>query len=115
MAVADPGFPPGWGGNPLGGRQHFAKFSQKLHEIERNLDPGGRSCKREETQLKVKYLTNLLFFCAVNFCELFLNISPGKIYCRKYYILLNISASQSGCHSNSHIRRSETKDPSLVE
>ena len=38
-AVADPGFPLGWGANPGGGGNlrlyDFAKFSQKLYEIER--------------------------------------------------------------------------------
>ena len=37
--VMDPGFPPGGGVNPPGGggglTHNFAKFSQKLHEIER--------------------------------------------------------------------------------
>ena len=36
-AVVDPGFPRGGGSNPPGGSPtyDFAKFSQKLHEIER--------------------------------------------------------------------------------
>ena len=41
--VADPGFPPGGGENPLGEWTHnFAKFSQKLHEIERIWTPDRR-------------------------------------------------------------------------
>ena len=41
-SVADPGFPSGGGANPPGGGMptyDFAKFSQKLHEIERFLTP----------------------------------------------------------------------------
>ena len=46
LSVADPGFPRGGGTNsPRGGggapTYHFAKFSQKLHEIERIWAPGG--------------------------------------------------------------------------
>ena len=45
-SVADPGFPGGGGGaNSPEGRTptyNFAKFSQKLHEIERIWTPGGR-------------------------------------------------------------------------
>ena len=42
-AVADPGFSRGGGVNPPGGREH-AKFSRKLHEIERIWTPrGGRA------------------------------------------------------------------------
>ena len=43
-AVADPGFPPGGGTNyPEGAPTYdFAKFSQKLHEIERIWTRGGR-------------------------------------------------------------------------
>ena len=42
-AMADPGFPRGGGANSPGGAQtyNFAKFSQKLHEIERIWTPGG--------------------------------------------------------------------------
>ena len=41
--VADPGFSRGGGVNPPGGREH-AKFSRKLHEIERIWTPrGGRA------------------------------------------------------------------------
>ena len=42
-AVADPGFPRGGGANSPGGAPtyDFAKFSQKLHEIERIWTPGG--------------------------------------------------------------------------
>ena len=41
--VADPGFLPGGGANSPGGAPtyDFAKFSQKLHEIERIWTPGG--------------------------------------------------------------------------
>ena len=41
--VADPGFPQGGGANSPGGAPtyDFAKFSQKLHEIERIWTPGG--------------------------------------------------------------------------
>ena len=41
-AVADPGFPRGGGANSPGGAPtyDFAKFSQKLHEIERIWTPG---------------------------------------------------------------------------
>ena len=41
--VADPGFPRGGGANSPGGAPtyDFAKFSQKLHEIERIWTPGG--------------------------------------------------------------------------
>ena len=43
--MADPGFPQGGGANSPGGggapTYDFAKFSQKLHEIERILTPGG--------------------------------------------------------------------------
>ena len=43
FAVADPGFSRGGGVNPPGGREH-AKFSRKLHEIERIWTPrGGRA------------------------------------------------------------------------
>ena len=37
MTMTDPGFPRGWGANSRGGAPtyDFAKFSQKLHEIER--------------------------------------------------------------------------------
>ena len=43
-AVADPGFSRGGGVNPPGGREH-AKFSRKLHEIERIWTPrGGGAC-----------------------------------------------------------------------
>ena len=38
--MADPGFPPGGGVNPPIGRD-FAKFSQRLDEIERIWTPGG--------------------------------------------------------------------------
>ena len=44
LSVADPGFPRGGGTNsPQGGAPtyHFARFSQKLHEIERIWAPGG--------------------------------------------------------------------------
>ena len=41
-AVADPGFPRGGGANSRGTPTYdFAKFSQKLHEIERIWTPGG--------------------------------------------------------------------------
>ena len=43
-AVADPGFPGGGGANSPGGgapTYDFAKFPQKLHEIERIWTPGG--------------------------------------------------------------------------
>ena len=40
MPVADPGFSRGGGVNPPGGREH-AKFSRKLHEIERIWTPRG--------------------------------------------------------------------------
>ena len=42
-SVADPRFPRGGGANSQGGSPtyEFAKISQKLHEIERILDPGG--------------------------------------------------------------------------
>ena len=43
FAVADPGFPRGGGANSPGEgmpRYDFAKFSQKLHEIERIWTPG---------------------------------------------------------------------------
>ena len=42
-AVADPGFPRAGGTNSPGGvpTYEFAKFSQKLHEIERIWTPGG--------------------------------------------------------------------------
>ena len=42
--MADPGFPRGRGANSPGGvpTYDFAKFSQKLHEIERIWTPGGR-------------------------------------------------------------------------
>ena len=42
--MADPGFPRGGGTNPLGGgpTYDFAKFSQKLHKIERISTPEGR-------------------------------------------------------------------------
>ena len=43
--MADPGFPRGGGANSPGGggveTYDFAKFSQKLHEIERIWIPGG--------------------------------------------------------------------------
>ena len=41
--MADPGFPRGGGSNSPEGapRYDFAKFSQKLHEIERISTPGG--------------------------------------------------------------------------
>ena len=43
IAVADLGFPRGGGANSPGGAPtyEFAKFSQKLHEIERIWTPGG--------------------------------------------------------------------------
>ena len=43
QSVADPGFPRGGGANPPGGAPtyDFAKFSQKLHEIERIWTPRG--------------------------------------------------------------------------
>ena len=41
-AVVDPGFSRGWGANPPGVPTYdFAKFSQKLHEIERIWTPRG--------------------------------------------------------------------------
>ena len=43
--VTDPGFPRGGGANPPGGGAplyDFAKFSQKMHEIERIWTPGTR-------------------------------------------------------------------------
>ena len=43
-SVVDPGFPRGGGADSGGGgapTYDFAKFSQKLHEIERNFTPGG--------------------------------------------------------------------------
>ena len=47
IAVADPGFPRGGGANSPGGGEaptyDFAKFSQKLHEIERIWAPKGRA------------------------------------------------------------------------
>ena len=45
MAVADPGFPQGGGGNSPGLvlTYNFAKISQKLHEIERIWTPGGEA------------------------------------------------------------------------
>ena len=41
--MADPGFPRGGGANSPGGAPtyDFAKFPQKLHEIERIWTPGG--------------------------------------------------------------------------
>ena len=48
--VADPGFPQGGGTNSAGGgllapTYDFAKFSQKLHEIERIWTPGRRGAR----------------------------------------------------------------------
>ena len=42
-AVADPGFPRGWGANPKGGAPtyYLANFSQKLHENEEILGQSG--------------------------------------------------------------------------
>ena len=47
-AVADPGFPRGGGANSPGGvpTYDFAKFSQKLHEIERIWTPRGARVPR---------------------------------------------------------------------
>ena len=44
LSVEDPGFPQGGGANPSGGTPTYnlAKFSHKLHEIEKNSDSGGR-------------------------------------------------------------------------
>ena len=44
FSVTDPGFPQGGGANSPGGAPtyDFAKFSQKLHEIERIWTPGAR-------------------------------------------------------------------------
>ena len=41
MVVVDPGFPRGGGTNSNSPTYDFAKFSQKLHEIERIWAPGG--------------------------------------------------------------------------
>ena len=48
ISVADPGFPRGGGANSPGGAPtyDFAKFSQKLHEIERIWAPGGACVPR---------------------------------------------------------------------
>ena len=41
-AVADSGFLQGGSANPTGAKTYdFAKYSQKLHEIEKNLNPVG--------------------------------------------------------------------------
>ena len=47
IPVVDTGFPRGGGANSPGGAPtyDFAKFSQKLHEIERIWTPGGRASK----------------------------------------------------------------------
>ena len=47
--VADLGFPQGGGANSPGGAPtyDFAKFSQKLHEIERIWAPGGGGARRK--------------------------------------------------------------------
>ena len=59
-AVADPGFPWGGGANSPGAPTYdFAKFSQKLHEIERILAPGGVPCAplRSATEGNIKLMT----------------------------------------------------------
>ena len=48
LPVADPGFPRAWGANSRGGgapTYDFAKFPQKLHEIERIWTPGGEGAR----------------------------------------------------------------------
>ena len=44
MPVVDPGFPRGGGTNSNSPTYDFAKFSQKLHEIERIWAPEGGAC-----------------------------------------------------------------------
>ena len=47
LAVADPGFPRGGGANSPGAQTYdLAKFSQKLHEIERIWTPRGACVPR---------------------------------------------------------------------
>ena len=70
FTVADPGFPRGGGANSQGGAPtyEFAKFSQKLHEIERIWTPGGGGGASLAPpldpplfqSLEVKFVTNLL-------------------------------------------------------
>ena len=65
-AVADPGFSRGGGREPSrGGREH-AKFSRKLHEIERIWTPrGGRASLTPPLDPPMKWLvrSSLMFVC----------------------------------------------------
>ena len=59
--VADPGFSRGGGVNPPGGREH-AKFSRKLHEIERIWTPrGGRASLTPPLDPPMLYM--FMFLC----------------------------------------------------
>ena len=64
LSVADPGFPRGGAPTPRGGPTYdFAKFSQKLHEIERIWTPRGEGRMslahplRSATVYALKYLS----------------------------------------------------------
>ena len=70
--MADPGFPRGGGANSPGGAPtyDFAKFSQKLHEIERVWTPRGRASKillcRSATEISCAGFFELLASPLVN-------------------------------------------------
>ena len=62
--VADQGFPRGGGANSPGGvpTYDFAKFSQKLHEIERIWAPGGEGGARPKFYYVDPPLYDVVFF-----------------------------------------------------
>ena len=69
--MADPGFPRGGGANSPGGAPtyDFAKFSQKLHEIERIWTPGGGHPKFYYVDPPLPKAALVLFPPGVTFCH----------------------------------------------
>ena len=65
ITVADPGFPRGGGANPLGVPTcNFAKFFQKLYEIEKNWTPRGvRVPRTPSPRSQIRHWTNQWLQC----------------------------------------------------
>ena len=74
ISVADPGFPRGGGANSPGGAPtyNFAKFSPKLHEIERIWTPGG-------ARPKFYYVDPPLNLLIRRIREVMINLISGKL------------------------------------
>ena len=68
FAVADPGFPRGRGANPRGDANiRFAKISEKLHNVEKNLYPEGGGRGRPKFYYPPLLCLDLIWFPFISY------------------------------------------------